>query len=419
MATNTSELSPADLRLRDEATFRAGLSTRHLRGRIWRFFFSFALVLAFLALVALFFNVANSAFGYVTVEYAISPLTLAPEGDLEALSTQELAQILVENQNNRIPVYLRDYLFTGDVAQFTALPMAEALPNAAIPESARNKTVRDLDDAERLAILADNLNASTLASIVRDQVVVERVVEAYPLVVSLFEADRIRAATEEGQRTYFRSWINADFINAPASSNAIAAGIRPAVFGSIWVVVVTILVALPLGVGAAIYLEEYADPRQPVNRLIEINIRNLAGVPSIIYGLLGLAVFVRALESFTGGRTILAASLTMSLLILPVIIINAQEAIRAVPYSIREASYGLGATKWQTIYRQVMPAAIPGVLTGTILAMSRAIGETAPLIVIGASTFILFAPNGLQSKFTVLPLQIYQWTSRPQPRLRS
>jgi phosphate transport system permease protein len=172
-----------------------------------------------------------------------------------------------------------------------------------------------------------------------------------------------------------------------------------------------------VGVGAAIYLEEYAVKNR-FNQLIETNVRNLAGVPSIIYGLLGLAIFVRALSGVTGGRTLLSAGLTMGLLILPVIIINAQEAIRAVPSSIREASYGLGATKWQTIWNQVLPAALPGVLTGTILAMSRAIGETAPLIVIGASTYIVFDPNGPLSKFTALPIQIYQWTARPQDQYR-
>jgi phosphate transport system permease protein len=176
-------------------------------------------------------------------------------------------------------------------------------------------------------------------------------------------------------------------------------------------------------VGAAIYLEEYAKPNR-INRLIETNIRNLAGVPSIIYGMLGLAVFVRVLGDITSGaafgvtesngRTVLSAGLTMALLILPVLIINAQEAIRAVPRSIREASYGVGATQWQTIWHQVLPAALPGILTGVILSMSRAIGETAPLIVVGASTFIGIDPNGPFSKFTVVPIQIYQWTSRPE-----
>ena len=196
-------------------------------------------------------------------------------------------------------------------------------------------------------------------------------------------------------------------------------------------VTITLLFAFPFGVGAAVYLEEYAGDRW-FNRIIQTNINNLAGVPSIIYGILGLAIFVRGLEPITSGaflglvdtttangRTILSAGLTLGLLILPLIIINAQEAIRAVPGSLRNASFGLGATKWQTIWHHVLPNAIPGILTGTILAISRALGETAPLVVVGASTFITFDPTSPFSKFTTLPIQIYQWTSRPQDEFRN
>jgi phosphate transport system permease protein len=185
----------------------------------------------------------------------------------------------------------------------------------------------------------------------------------------------------------------------------------------------TVLVAFPLGVASAIYLEEYAT-RSWLHRLIQTNIDNLAGVPSIIYGMLGLAIFVRALGPLTSGaafgvsdsngRTLLSASLTMALLILPVIIINAQEAIRAVPGSLRQASYGLGGTRWQTVWSHVLPAALPGILTGAILGVSRLVGETAPLIVVGASTYIVSDPSGPFSKFTVLPILIYNWTTRPQ-----
>jgi len=199
----------------------------------------------------------------------------------------------------------------------------------------------------------------------------------------------------------------------------------------LWTILFTLLLAFPLGVGAAIYLEEYATDNR-LNRLIRTNINNLAGVPSIVYGILGLAIFVRTLEPLTSGelfglvdpttangRTVLAAGLTLGLLVLPIIIINAQEAIRAVPQSLRKASYGLGATKWQTIWSHVLPNAMPGILTGTILAISRAIGETAPLVVVGASTAISFDPASPFSKFTTLPIQIYQWTSRPQDEFRS
>ena len=168
--------------------------------------------------------------------------------------------------------------------------------------------------------------------------------------------------------------------------------------------------ALPVGVAAAIYLEEYGT-RSRVARLIEINIANLAAVPSIIYGLLGLGLFVRALSM---ERSVLAGASTLALLVLPVVILSTREALRTVPGTIREGSYALGATKWQTIWHQVLPMAMPGILTGLILALSRAIGETAPLITIGAATYIPFAPDGIWSAFTVLPIQIFNWVSRPQ-----
>jgi phosphate transport system permease protein len=229
----------------------------------------------------------------------------------------------------------------------------------------------------------------------------------------------------------FRAWLNPDFISGQQTSEALTAGVRTAILGSLWTILFTILLAFPIGVGAAVYLEEYAGSRW-FNRMIQTNINNLAGVPSIVYGILGLAIFVRTLEPLTSGgafglvdpttangRTVLSAGFTLGLLVLPIIIINAQEAIRAVPRSLRNASYGLGATKWQTIWHHVLPSALPGILTGTILAVSRAIGETAPLVVVGASTAISFDPSSPFSKFTTLPIQIYQWTSRPQSEFRS
>ncbi len=188
------------------------------------------------------------------------------------------------------------------------------------------------------------------------------------------------------------------------------AGIYAAFAGSIFVVTLTTLVAIPLGVAAAVYLEEYAK-KNSLNRMIEINITNLAGVPSIIYGILGLEIFVRAMKF---NRSVLAGSLTLALLVLPTIIISAREAIRTVPNSIREAAYALGATKWMTTRDHVLPLAFPGILTGVILAISRAIGETAPLIMLGALTYVAFLPTGFFSPFTVLPIQIFNWVSRPQ-----
>lgn len=217
-------------------------------------------------------------------------------------------------------------------------------------------------------------------------------------------------------------WLDWQFISSYPSRNAKDAGILAALVGSVVLVALTALFAFPIGVAAAIYLEEYPSAGW-ITRFIQTNIANLAGVPSIVYGLLGLGIFVR---TFGLGRSILAGALTMSLLILPIIIISAQEAIRAVPPSIRQASLALGATRWQTIWNQVLPMAFPGILTGTILALSRAIGETAPLITIGALTFIAFLPVSAEppfvdvgSAFTVLPIQIFNWTSRPQAEFRN
>ncbi|HVJ27149.1 MAG TPA: phosphate ABC transporter permease PstA [Vicinamibacterales bacterium] len=203
------------------------------------------------------------------------------------------------------------------------------------------------------------------------------------------------------------SW---QFLTSYPSRRAEDAGILAALAGSFFVISLTALIAIPLGVGAAIYLEEYGG-RGRLSRLIEINIANLAGVPSIIYGLLGLGLFVRIMGM---DRSVLAGASTLALLALPVIILSTREALRAVPKSLREGAYALGATKWQTTWHQVLPAALPGVLTGLILALSRSIGETAPLITIGALTYVPFVPSDIWSPFTVLPIQIFNWVSRPQ-----
>lgn len=205
-------------------------------------------------------------------------------------------------------------------------------------------------------------------------------------------------------------YLDADFFTNFASRRPEEAGIKAAIFGTLWLMVITGPVSIVLGVGCAIYLELYAKKNR-FTRFIQMNISNLAGVPSIVFGLLGLTVFVRMMEM---GRSVLAGGLTMSLLILPIIVVAAQEAIRSVPKELQEASYGMGATKWQTIRRVILPAAIPGILTGGILALSRAVGETAPLIMIGALTFVAFVPESIWSGFTVMPIQIYNWTSRPQ-----
>ncbi len=200
------------------------------------------------------------------------------------------------------------------------------------------------------------------------------------------------------------------FLTSFPSRKPERAGIYASLFGSIFVVSLTIALAIPLGVAAAVYLEEYASKNR-FSRMIEINITNLAGVPSIIYGILGLELFVRAIKL---NRSVMAGAMTLALLVLPTIIISAREAIRTVPNSIKEAAYALGATKWRTTKDHVLPLAFPGILTGVILAVSRAIGETAPLIMLGALTYVAFLPKSILSPFTVLPIQIFNWVSRPQ-----
>jgi phosphate transport system permease protein len=213
------------------------------------------------------------------------------------------------------------------------------------------------------------------------------------------------------------SWLDWQFITSFPSRRPAQAGIISALVGSIWLIILTASFALPVGVASGIFLEEFAADSWYA-KVIEINIGNLAAVPSIIYGLLSLQVFVRWMEPITGGRTILSGGLTLALLVVPIIIVATREALRSVPNSIRLAGYALGATRWQVVREHVLPLAIPGIMTGTILALSRAIGETAPLIMIGALTFIAFLPplslEGLQTPFTALPIQIYNWVSRPQ-----
>lgn len=206
------------------------------------------------------------------------------------------------------------------------------------------------------------------------------------------------------------SHLSLDFLTNFASRFPEKAGIKAALIGSLWLMAVVAPTSIILGVGSAIYLEEYAKQNR-LTTFIRLNISNLAGVPSVVFGLLGLTIFVRA---FALGNSILAAGFTMSLLILPVIIVASQEAIRSVPKELRDASLGMGATKWQTVVNIILPAAIPGILTGSILALSRAIGETAPLIVIGIPVIIQFLPRGVFDTFTALPIQIFDWASRPQ-----
>jgi phosphate transport system permease protein len=204
--------------------------------------------------------------------------------------------------------------------------------------------------------------------------------------------------------------VDGDFLKAFPSYRAVRAGIYPALLGSLYLVTITAALALPIGVGAALYLEEYGK-RSRLAGILEVIIANLAGVPSVIYGLLGLELFVRV---FGFGASLLSGGCTLALLVLPIVIMSSREALRTVPDSLREGGMALGATRWQMIRRVVLPMALPGVLTGAILSVSRAIGETAPLIIIGAVVFINFTPDGIDSPFTALPIQIFNWVSMPQ-----
>lgn len=383
------ELSPRRTSMpHTDSEIKRNVIVRRRIGTLWRTLFLSCIVLGMIALGLLLFRVLNDAGGYVAIVQKVAPSTLA-DRPLAELSAGELAAIV----------------------------------KAKISKNVYNRLDREQPFAQR--------SQADLLALIEERVVQVRIIDSWTLQESLFNRDAIEQAAKADDPTavvQWRWWFHPSFLTEPMNSKPEFAGVRTALLGSIWVILLTILIAFPIGVCAAIYLEEYAVDNW-LNRLIRTNIYNLAGVPSIIYGMLGLAIFVRTLEYYTSGafvgvadsngRTIVSAALTMALLVLPLIIINAQEAIRAVPNSLRMASYGLGATKWQTIWSHVLPQAVPGILTGTILAMSRAIGETAPLIVVGASTFIVFDPSGPFSKFTVLPIQIYDWTSRPEQTFRN
>ncbi|HMO57040.1 MAG TPA: phosphate ABC transporter permease PstA [Roseiflexaceae bacterium] len=396
-------------RLPEGDASRKNVARRQVRGRIYEMLLLGTTLVAIFVLLVLLYNIANDAFGGIATQSVMEEEDLTNGRSLSELSQPELVAILEDNLRSRV----------------------------------LNNLNREQPIAER--------SSDELIDIIETEIIQLEVIDVYPLTEYLFNRDAIEASLAETHpraELAFKSWLSAPFLSNPMSSRPIDAGIRTALFGSLWLLFLTILIAFPLGIGAAIFLEEYEseqpfDARTPlgrrlngiytwINGLIGLNIYNLSGVPSIIYGILGLAIFVRALESITSGaflsdttdttangRTIISAALTMALLILPVVIISSQEAIRAVPSSLRQASYGLGATKWQTVWNIVLPNALPGILTGTILAISRAIGETAPLIVVGASTFIVTDPSGPFSKFTVLPIQIYNWTSRPQEEFRA
>jgi phosphate transport system permease protein len=374
--------------------FSENLPARHRSGGIWRIVFYVSTLAGIIFLSILLIKIINDTMGYIAVEYGVSPESLAVNGvPVWELPKEDLVLVLQENVTP---------------GRFKTLVKEQPMEN------------RSRED---------------IYAIIFREVIKPKVAQTWTLIESIFFKEEIFLEAKENYPDAvleFKNWLSWYFITSPQSSTPLYAGIRTAILGSLWLMGVAILFSLPIGTGAAIYLEEFAG-KGWLNDLIRTNINNLAGVPSIIYGILGLAVFVRALEPITSGavfgygvssatlngRTILSGGLTLGLLILPIIIINAQEALRAVPNSLREASFGVGATKWQTVWSHVLPYAIPGIMTGSILAISRAFGETAPLVVIGASTYIVYDPTSVFSKFTALPIQIYQWTSRPQDEFRN
>ena len=547
----------------DKAFFQR-LEKRHQRGRLGRLFNLFSVSVAGLALIALFLNVANEAFGTIGVVNTIEPAALTGGRALESLNNEELADVLLEHVGKRLRVLIRDTISQVPNEVFTQASVAEIVGDPAVDPAIADELLKSISREDQAALLAKYADNTALRRLTLEEVVEQQVIASFTLSDTIFNFEAIKAQIEgpilddykkrerldEAEVTVIRfySWLDSEFLTTPMSSVPALAGVRTALIGSAGLMIVVVLVALPIGVGSAIYLEEYAH-HGFVNRIIETNVRNLAGVPSIIYGMLGLAIFVRALAPFSSGlifhvnfdvptvesvvkriapafagalhyengairsehpeldnataarlvevflhygtpgltmqgnssvtemadaladaldmvvdvvatrasephdievrgetfrfaardgdisgesfdalmsslvrinsfspngRTLVSAGLTLVLLILPIIIINAQEAIRAVPYTIREASYGLGATRWQTIWRSVLPAALPGIMTGTILSVSRAVGETAPLIVVGAATFLLTDPTSPFSQFTAMPIQIFQWTARPQ-----
>lgn len=396
-----------------------------------------ALVVGVVALATLLYSIVNDSFGLVAVVNANDPDDLVAslghdpsETSLANLSSAELVGLLESSISTGAGRRLeREQRFFNDRLVFEPLQSWNELCVSAEPPPGCVLPPRDHGDllllvTERV-VAPDVIASNRLVPSILDPAAFEESVSAG------FAAGRFPDHDPERVSIEWRAWFNPTFLTSPASATPEIAGIRTAILGSAWLVLITVAFALPLGVGAAVFLVEYARPTR-LNSFIQTNINNLAGVPSIVYGMLGLAILVRTLAPLTSGsifspgsppsdngRTILSAGVTLGLLTLPVVIISTQEALKAVPDSLRHAGLALGATRWQTVRSQILPVALPGLLTGSILAVARAIGETAPLILVGAAGFITSDPTGPFSKFTALPIQIFQWTSLPQAEWRN
>ena len=434
MSVQAPEVQPQDM-FPTEDEYQGLLSKRTRRARAVQTTFLLMLTIAVVGLLILLYTIIDDSFGLVAVvnlnepEDVVAAYGYDPEVTvLEDLNKEQLVEVLAGTVSSGVGRRLeREQRFFEDRLVFETQEAWVELCASDDAPSGCGGGVRSKSD---------------VLGLVEERVIQPDIVSVAGLTNSILDPDGFKDSVETafadnpsrfGDYTYdqvryqWRAWFSWKFVTSPASDRPEIAGVRTAVLGSIWLVIITVLFAVPVGVGAAIYLEEFAKPTR-INDLIQTNINNLAGVPSIIYGMLGLAILVRVLEPFTSGslfgegapngRTIMSAGLTLGLLTLPVVIISSQEAIRAVPNSLRQAGMGLGATKWQTVRSQVLPVAIPGILTGTILAVARAIGETAPLILVGAASFITVSPSGPFSQFTALPIQIFQWTSFPQEEWR-
>lgn len=374
--------------------FIPNVTVRKVRAATWNAIFLTSTLVGVLALVILLATLVDNCFGAVILQNAVALTEVSDaQQPLEALSAPQLRQALQSAVD-------QDLISPGRVA---------------ILEQEGSLATRSAEDL-RFVLVHEVL-----------QPTVER---AWGLTDTLLHGDEIASVKNQkfpDAQLVFRSWITPEFLGRSQSRDVLLTGIRGAIIGSLLIILLAVFTALPVGVGAAIWLEEYAGNTR-LNRVIQTNIYNLAGVPSIIYGMLGLSLFVRGLEGLTSGawfgiegvngRTVFSAGLTLALLILPIIIINTQEALKAIPQSLRWSSYGVGATRWQTIWHHVLPAAGDRILTGTVFGVSRALGETAPLVVVGASAVLTLDPSGLFSKFTTLPMQIYTLSQQPQVEFR-
>jgi len=436
MSVAAPERRPSDL-FPTEDQYTGHLNWRTRKATWFQLFCLGMLSIAVIALATLLYTIVNDSFGLVAIvnqnqpEAVLADLGYDPETtSLSDLEIDEMVSLLAANVSSGVGRRLeREQRFYEDRLVFESDAVWSEICASSEPPTGCNSAPR---------------GAANVLALVQERVIQPDVIASNQLLPSLvspedfevevaagFEAGRFQDYTLDQVQFEWRAWFSPSFLLSPASATPEIAGIRTAILGSLWLVVITVLFAVPVGVGAAIYLVEFAKPSR-LNDFIQTNINNLAGVPSIVYGMLGLAVLVRLLEPltsgdiFTGGaspsdngRTILSAGITLGLLTLPVVIISSQEALKAVPDSLRQAGMALGATRWQTVRSQILPIAMPGVLTGTILAVARAIGETAPLILVGAASFITVDPSGPFSKFTALPIQIFQWTSFPQEEFRN